>query len=403
MNQASADIAIFGGGIAGLWLLHRLREAGFAAILFESNTLGGGQTCRSQGIIHGGMKYALQGVMTNDAKAMAEMPAVWLRCLQGKGEIDFTSVRILSTKQYLWAPNKLIAKVGGFLAGAALSSKVQALEKADYPDVFKQPAFKGEVYALDEYVVDVPGVIQALFTLHHDAIFKIDGLTANDFHYDAQRKLESVTLHAANQTVALHAQQFIFTAGAGNEVALNTLKQTALGMQRRPLHMVLVKTPFQYPLYAHCLGMGARPRMTITTHFTSDGGAVWYLGGLIAETGVERDSHAQIKAARDELCSLFPWLDFSNAAFSTFMIDRAEPLQKNGMKPETSFHQRFSNVMIAWPTKLALAPKLAADILHDLQAATLQTHASQLDALQTFPKPELATPVWEEAFCKHVA
>jgi hypothetical protein len=85
------------------------------------------------------------------------------------------------------------------------------------------------------------------------------------------------------------------------------------------------------------------------------------------------------------------------------MIDRAEPLQNNGMKPETSFHQRFSNVTIAWPTKLALAPKLAADILRDLQTIKPQMHTSKLDALQTFPKPELATPVWEEAFCKHVA
>jgi len=34
----SVDIAIFGGGIAGLWLLNRLRQQGVSAILLETNT-----------------------------------------------------------------------------------------------------------------------------------------------------------------------------------------------------------------------------------------------------------------------------------------------------------------------------------------------------------------------------
>ncbi len=48
------DVAIIGGGIAGLWLLNRLRQLGFATILLESGTLGGGQTNKAQGIIHVG-------------------------------------------------------------------------------------------------------------------------------------------------------------------------------------------------------------------------------------------------------------------------------------------------------------------------------------------------------------
>ena len=40
----STDIVIFGGGIAGLWLLNRLRTEGYQAILLESRELGGGQT-----------------------------------------------------------------------------------------------------------------------------------------------------------------------------------------------------------------------------------------------------------------------------------------------------------------------------------------------------------------------
>ena len=52
----STDIIIFGGGIAGLWLLNRLHNEGYQAILLETEALGGSQTIASQGIIHGGLK-----------------------------------------------------------------------------------------------------------------------------------------------------------------------------------------------------------------------------------------------------------------------------------------------------------------------------------------------------------
>jgi len=130
MSQiVTTDVVIVGGGIAGLWLLNRLRSVGYGAILLESDALGAGQTSKSQGIIHGGMKYALQGVLTNDAMAMAEMPALWRECLAGRGEIDLARVPLLSPQHYLWATNKLTAKLGGFLASTALTSKVAALTK----------------------------------------------------------------------------------------------------------------------------------------------------------------------------------------------------------------------------------------------------------------------------------
>jgi hypothetical protein len=60
-------------------------------------------------------------------------------------------------------------------------------------------------------------------------------------------------------------------------------------MQRRPLHMIIAKGPSLKPLYAHCLGGGTKPRITVTTHPAADGKWVWYLGGDIAEAdGVAR-------------------------------------------------------------------------------------------------------------------
>jgi glycerol-3-phosphate dehydrogenase len=64
------DVAIVGGGIAGLWLLARLRQRGYGALLIESERLGAGQTICAQGIIHGGAKYACTGRVSDSAKAL---------------------------------------------------------------------------------------------------------------------------------------------------------------------------------------------------------------------------------------------------------------------------------------------------------------------------------------------
>lgn len=117
---AAADVVIFGGGVAGLWLLHRLRQAGYSAVLFESGTLGGGQTSKAQGIIHGGMKYALQGALTKDSQAMSDMPTVWRQCLAGEGEINLSGVSVLSQQHYLWSPHRFTAKLTGLLASHSL-------------------------------------------------------------------------------------------------------------------------------------------------------------------------------------------------------------------------------------------------------------------------------------------
>lgn len=402
-KMAAADIVIFGGGIAGLWLLHRLRQSGLSAILFESGALGGGQTHKSQGIIHGGMKYALTGLLTKEALAMADMPSLWKQCIEGSGEIDLSEVPILSQHHYLWSPNKFAAKLTGLFASATLTSKVEPLAKENYPTVFQHPSFKGEVFSLDEIVIDVPTLVRELVKANQDAVFKIEPLCDEELKFDENGKLISATVYMAGKSVEICAQQFIFTAGAGNEVIIKKLKQTDVAMQRRPLHMVLVKTPFDYPLYAHCLGLGTRPRITITTHHTQDGRAIWYLGGQLSEDGVGRDSHTQIQAAREELRSLFPWLDFSNAEFTTFTVDRAEPLQKNGFKPDTSYTKNIANMTIAWPTKLALAPKLASEIIQHFSAEKITPQLFDTRELRAWPMPPLARPIWEDMFCKSVA
>ena len=77
MATRDVDVAILGGGIAGLWLLARLQAAGYSALLLENQALGAGQTLASQGIIHGGLKYALDLKLNTASDALADMPARW--------------------------------------------------------------------------------------------------------------------------------------------------------------------------------------------------------------------------------------------------------------------------------------------------------------------------------------
>ena len=81
------DLVILGGGIAGLWLLNRLTSQGYNVCLLEAEKLGNGQSIASQGIIHGGLKYALDGAVSGATNAIATMPSHWRQCLAGKADV----------------------------------------------------------------------------------------------------------------------------------------------------------------------------------------------------------------------------------------------------------------------------------------------------------------------------
>lgn len=394
---AEADVVIVGGGIAGLWLLNRLRQLGYSVALLEAKALGGGQTHLAQGIIHGGMKFALQGMMTSAAQAISTMPKVWNDCLQGKGVIDLSHVPILSQHQYLWSTGSLTSKVAGFFSGLMLKGNVESLAKDKFPDIFRHTQFKGQVYSLDEVVIDVNALIRELVAPNQDAIYKIDSLMEDQLHFDEKGCLSSIEIQVAPlEPIRLEAQRFIFTAGGGNEILSKKLMRQEIKMQRRPLHMVMAKTDLPYSVYAHCLGLDSVPRMTITTHKAHDGKIIWYMGGQIAEEGVKRSSDEQIKVARKELQELIPWVDFSEMQFATFLVDRAEALQSDGKRPDSCYSKEIENLIIAWPTKLAFAPKLAEDIIEKLKQDNIHPQLGDVRALRAWPIPAFVKPIWDE-------
>ncbi|WP_024698006.1 NAD(P)/FAD-dependent oxidoreductase [Pseudomonas avellanae] len=383
----STDVLIVGAGVAGLWLNARLRRQGFSTVLVESASLGGGQSLKSQGIIHGGAKYALHGALSGASEAIADMPRRWREALDGKGELDLSGVRLLSEAHYLWSPGTIAGNLTSFFASKAVRGRVDQVKGEQLPPALQNPKFKGKVYRLAELVVDVPSLIKRLAELAEDSLL-------------AGQKIEP--LYQADELIGLrvngrdiHAQRIVLSAGGGNADLLNALGVSQPQMQRRPLHMVLVKGPTLKPLFAHCLGGGPKPRITVTTHPAADGQCVWYLGGDLAEAdGVAREPDAQIAVARKELEALLPWVDLSQAQWATLRVDRAEPAQSGLVRPDNAFLDSQRRLMVGWPTKLALAPDFADRVLSHLSKDGI--HPTPQAPLLDVPRPPLAIPVWDE-------
>ena len=390
MSQAlSTDVLIIGGGIAGLWLNARLRRQGFATLLVENARLGGGQSVKSQGIIHGGAKYALHGALSGASEAIADMPRRWREALSGSGELDLSGVRLLSDAHYLWSPGSLAGNITSFFASKAVRGRVDRVEGEQLPPALQHPKFKGKVYRLAELVLDVPSLIERLSELAGD------GLLAAERIEPLREQGELVGLRVDGREI--RAQRIILSAGRGNAELLAALGLSQPAQQLRPLHMVLVKGPSLKPLYAHCLGGGPKPRVTVTTHPAADGEWVWYLGGDLAEAeGVARDAAAQIQAAQQELAELLPWVDLSSARWATLRVERAEPAQSGLVRPDNAFLNEQGRLLVGWPTKLALAPDFADRVLAALQRDGIRpTNHGPLPAL---PRPRVAPAVWEELF-----
>ncbi len=387
------DIAIIGGGIAGLWLLNRLRNQGYSAVLFEHKALGSDQTVASQGMIHGGIKYALGGSLSGGSEAIADMPDRWRACLRGEGEVDLRAVNVLSESFYLWSEGGLVSRMSSFFASKALRGRVDKINPGEGPAVFRDPAFSGQLYRLVDLVLDAPSLVATLADNHRDAIFHIDWQQAA-----LESREGSAQIRLPNCTV--QPRQLLLTAGAGNEALLQQLGEDSPAMQRRPLQQVLVKHQYNESLYAHCTGTNPSPRLTVSSHRTEAGEPVWYLGGDLATEGTDDAPEVLIAKARQELQALFHWVDFGDSEWTTIRLDRAEPKQKGLLKPDQAFvggSKNNSNLLTAWPTKLTLCPDLGDQVvkqLSDLQPGP----APDLSLLAPLGKPPIAPPPWEVLF-----
>ena len=385
--EITVDLAIVGGGIAGLWLANLFAQRGYSLLVLEADVVGGGQSLASQGMIHGGLKYSLDGTTSAASRAISAMPARWRANLAGRGELDLRDIEPMSENYYLFAQDSTLGKLSSFLASKALRGRVSKLDPDDYPGIFKSPSFKGVVYAADDLVIDTQALLALLLERVANHTFR---------HLLRPGEIElnpnDVALNIGSRRI--RARHLVLCAGAGNQPLIQGLGLSEPRMQLRALHQVLVRHNCPHAMFAHCLtGLSrAEPRLTITSHGTADSG-VWYLGGALANSGVGRSPEDQAAYALDELRACVPWVSWDDAQLETLMIDRAEALGPNGDRPEEAFAEARGPLVVCWPTKLSLTPDLGDRVialLHPPNANGSTKPALPLD----LPGPSLGRPPW---------
>lgn len=391
VTDVYVDVIVFGGGIAGLWTLARLQQAGYKAVLLESRALGAGQTRYAQGIIHGGTKYALTGKLTASSESLADMPSRWRDCYQGSGELDLSKAELLSDAHYLWSTTSLTSRISGFFASKVMRSRSTELDKKSLPVIFQHKDFKGQFYRLDEPVFDTMSVIRALAEPRKQSILMVDRESL--IHEDGKLRVSS----AQGIGYCLHYKKIIFNAGEGNEELIARFGSDRPKMQRRPLKMVVMRGVQNEMIYAHCLGASVNPRITITSHRDAQDNVVWYMGGQLAEDGVNKTDVALVKAAKKELSELIPWLELKGAEWGVLEIDRAEIKKPGTTRPDTFSIEEHEDVIAAWPTKLALAPMLADELVNMIEADGVERNSDL--SFPVWASPEYAVLPWDEAAC----
>jgi glycerol-3-phosphate dehydrogenase len=394
------DIAIIGGGVAGLWLANRLHNQGFTLALFEHKALGSDQTMASQGMIHGGMKYTLSGMLTGASEAIADMPQHWRACLCGEGDVDLRNTRILSDHFFLWSTDSITSKLTSFLASKATNGRVDTVPDDRRPPLLRHKDFNGNLYRLVDIVLDTHSLVTNLAHNVEPQCFLVDDSKTKLLKDDQGNAY--LQIEQSEGLIEVRAKRFILTAGQGNAELLAQLGLDNPAMQLRPLQQVMVKHHYPFAFFGHCLGAETTPRLTISSHTLNKHEQVWYLGGSLAERGASLNSDVLIEQAKQELAELIPWVDLTEAKWATLPINRAEPLQANFARPDNAFisaAQGCGNVLVGWPTKLTLAPNLANQTLELLaQTEVTPSRQPQSTLAGLLPKPPIAPPPWELAF-----
>jgi len=380
--MAQYDVAILGGGIGGLWTANALKSRGYSVVLFSKTALGTGQTLASQGVIHGGAKYALAGKLTDSSEQLAAMPERWRNALDGMGDVDLRGVEVLSRHQTLWSLPSVASQVVSFFGSKLMRGRADVLPREEWPEVLKSTDYKGRVFQIDEPVLNPVSIVEKLSGNIAGACYLADCQV-----FGANGRVEKLKAGELDVT----AKFYLFAAGAGNGGLLAAAGISEPGMQLRPLHQLIVRGDLP-DFYSVCIGNGPKPPLVITTHTDSKGRKIWWIGGDIAEAdGVARDEASQIQTGRDCLQKLLPWMPWNQYEFFSARANRAEPKTRSGDRPPGAYCKLVGNVLITWPTKLALAPDLSDQVINHLGSASVGDAAPPL----SLPKPGIGSPPWD--------
>ncbi len=380
------DALIIGGGMAGLFAMHALRQAGHSVCLVERGALGDGQSVCAQGIVHGGVKYSLGGLVSGSARAIERMPERWLAMADLGAGFDLTAAPPLARHMWLWRSEGVAGAFAMVGAKLSLRARPETVHASERPPLLRD--VRGDVLRLPEPVFDPVATLGALLAPMVPWAVRGEARAATG---------GTVHVWGDGRSVAFRPRCVVLAAGAGNAALRGEFGLANGLMQLRPLHQAMVRGPLP-DFHGHCVD-GLATRVTVTSASLGGGERVWHIGGKLAEEGVSRDPRAQRAHALAEMRAVLPSVDFGACMWSTYTVNRAEREQPKGNRPEDVCVERAdvdgTALLTVWPTKMALAPA-AADMVHGSAGPALHAPASAdiAVALSGWERPAVARAPW---------
>jgi len=380
-NVHDLDILIFGGGIAGLWLLDELRRSGHSALLLETQALGQGQTITSQGILHGGFKHAIGGRNRAYAKTLNAMPGIWRACFRDLREPRLSLVAMRGYSMYVWRTGSIGAIFGQVGARFGLHVEFTKVAGGSLPSVLN--GCPGTTYRLEEQVVDPASLISWLASRNRARIIHAADIR---FSVGASGRVEEVRFASADRTQSLRIRPnaVVFTAGEGNIALREACGLPTSGIRRIPLAILLVRGRLPI-LNGFCVD-GIKAKAIVTSQEVGHDTIVWQ----VACEGIASDNPQFEDLAWRALSESLPGFDWPRVERSAYHANRVE-YAANDTRSDGVQILEEGNAITAWPTKLVLAPRLAEEIVRRLPPPSGADAASLVPC---WSRPSIATVPW---------
>ena len=406
------DVVVFGGGISAYWLVDELRRAGKSVCLLDTSSLSAptgeynfSQTLASQGIIHGGLKYSLTGILSDSAKSIREMPHRWLGSLKGQCEPDLSAVKWRAPGCYLWRTQSLSSQFGMFGAKIGLRTKPLAVPRKDIPPLLRNSS--GDVYFVEETVISPQSLLKEFLKRNRDSCFALPENPHITFQETTSHSTTTgmqIEIISAMQRTSITAGIVVFAAGEGNAILRSQAGKTTEKMQKRPLRMLMLKGDLP-DFCGHCVD-GAKTRVTITSERISSSETVWQIGGNLAEKGPGMTEQDFLALGLSEVHATIPDLNLEKLVCSSYLVNRAEGKTSMGGRPDMPVILTENRIITCWPTKLALVPLAITKIMQEIHSLCSRTSAiiqhspnlssaEQSTKVMSWEKPTIAPYPWE--------
>ena len=331
------DYLIIGDGLSGLMLLNRILQDKLGSVLLISSVThnqtlrdSNSQSFWSQGIVHRGYKYSLEG---------EDLPAF------EKHADKFTQ----EVSSAIDLPDFTVSKKVKVLADSASSLPVTARTSSGR---YLNKEIK--VGSFPELVIDAWGVCNALRLKLRKHIYAAD-------IKKIQHKNGSVSSIELSKTQVVKPSHVFMCAGRNNGyIWHNMMKMPKPDIQQlRPLIVGEAKHSDFFNLNAHIL-FKKKWCMTITSSENAVGAFTWRFGGPLYDSGLPLKK-VQLKTEK----ILKHFFDISNPSMGMGVISRAEK-NADGARILSPRRFKLGNVTIGWPVKMVMIPALIDKMLRDV-------------------------------------